>query len=158
MNKAATCLLGLCLWSGVVQAEYCPRYATSDRETVRELFSSHVLGDDYRGVKSLILRLSNIAYLCSVPRPLVALNLSTHRAAFENEYQAVKRELDELGTTPPVVIRSRTRAFLAEVLNTSFLGLAGTTVSGSTNEEALHNSEVALAAVNNAIEKLWTCL
>ena len=88
---------------------------------------------------------------------MVNLGLNTQRQAFENEYQAVIVALDKFGSTPTLLVQRRTRAFLAQALNSQNLGLAGTTLSGNDDDEAQRNSATALAAVTDASKRLWSC-
>ncbi len=139
------------------QAQSCPHIGRMDRQKVFELLTTGIPDLPYVGVNGLIARLDNIAYLSSMPSPIVNLGLSTGRQAFELEYQAVVAALDEVGAHPPVRVQTKTRAFLAQALDSRRLGLAGTTLSGSSDDEARRNAALALAAVSEASKRLWSC-
>lgn len=151
------CALSVVLVSNTAFADRCPRYARADRKAVQTLFASHTPGDGFQGVSAVLFRLGNIAYLGSVPPPLVELGLNTHRAAMENEYQALVQALDWLGNNPSVRVRRRTRVFLSKVVSSENLGLTGTTLTGPTEEEARENANEAVEAVGRAVARLWKC-
>lgn len=157
MKHLMMTILAFGLTAANVQAQHCPRFARVDEKKVIQLFSQEIPGLPYAGTNGLLGRLGNIAYLGSLPAPAVNLGLNTQRQAFEAEYQAVVVALDELGANPPVPVRPRTRAFLAQAFNTSRLGLAETTISGRTNEEAQQNAATAVSAVTQAVKRLWSC-
>jgi hypothetical protein len=157
MKKLVTCLLSFAFYTSFAFAQTCPHYAATDRDTVRKFFSSVVPGYNYLGVNGVLSRMANIAYLASLPQPLVQMGLKTQRQAFENEYQALVALLSELGDPLKLSIRPRTRAFIAEVVNSNHLGLDSTTLSGASDEEAQKHSENASAAAGFAMKKLWAC-
>lgn len=138
-------------------AERCPSYAIQDRKVVKQLFSASLPSLIYPGINGMLVRLSNIAYLASLPPSFINLGLATHRQAFENEYQALLAEIDYIGENPQLPLRRQTRSFLAVVVNARHLGLQGTTLSGATDEEARQNSFAALEATIAGTRLLWAC-
>ncbi|MBX7145165.1 MAG: hypothetical protein K1X79_11990 [Oligoflexia bacterium] len=133
------------------QAQTCPAHYSNN--PTNKLYVKRALTD----AMSNLARMKELAYLGSLPNPLVNLGLLTQRAAIDNEYQALTQDIDRLGTPSVSFLTPRTIHFLNVVLSTQNMGLAGTTLLGSTQAEAENNSGAANLAAGIAISNLWRC-
>lgn len=142
-------LFELCLCTQLF-AQECPRYSRRDREAVKEVVTI-VAG-------AALGRMREISYLAEFPEELVSLGLQTQRMAFHFEYIALVSAIDYYGDNHPEGIRRRTKKFLETVMDSEFLGVAGTGLAGDTQEEAEENSNVANQASQDAVIQLLSCL
>lgn len=125
----------------------CLKYATVDRPVLKSILLN---------TAQILNRMNEFAYFLSYPQPYVQINL-TQRLAFNNELQALLHEITRLGSELPPNLRPITRTFIQHTVNTDYLSLTGTTVSGATDAEAQANSEILNTATTDGVHKLWEC-
>lgn len=152
------------LCGSVAVAENCPKYALRDKEIVRNQFTSQGSGRGFyvsagSGVTEILTRMANIAYVSSGTGAILSSSDDQRgqRAALDAEYQALISTIDEFAENRAVSMSPRTRMFLRQIVNSKYLELNGTTVTGTDEEEAGRNADAAINKVGVAMERLWRC-
>jgi hypothetical protein len=134
---------------GIVHAQDCGRpYFFTEVSSVKAFMSNE------DGTAGILSRLHELA----VQSNQFDLTPQTQRAAMDAEYQALLTMLDQLGNGPHRRISRQTSSFLGRVVDSNFLGLAGTTVDGVDVSTARVNAYNAMRAVITATQKMWGCL
>ena len=162
--KVAVCFCSFFLCISIAIAENCPKYPSRDKRIIRNLFLSQGPGGgfyiaDGSGIMEILTRLANIAYLSSGTAAILSSSENQHlaRSALDSEYQALVKAIDEFAGSSKVSVSPRTRAFLRQIVNSQYLGLRGTTVTGFDNQEAGRNADAAVSKIGVAIARLWQC-
>ena len=137
----ALCALSVFFCGSVAFAENCPKYEPQDREAVRHIFTSQGSGMGFyvatgSGLTEILTRMANIAYLSSGTAAILSGSAQRgQRAALNAEYQALIRMIDEYGQDSTLPMKPRTRRFLRLIVNSENLGLSGTAVNGTDDQE-----------------------
>ena len=135
-----------------------PPFNAKDYQSVISIFSG--FSNATYGIQLNLTRMSelaNPAYAKLMPSPL-------QHIASQYEYQAHLSMINDAGTLYRPELQPETNAFIKGVLNTTFLGLDGTSISTTSYDgtnydlaDALVRSTTAYNAISEATGKLWAC-
>lgn len=142
-QNTATLVLSIILAARPVHAIGCEDgYHPRDRHVVREVFAHAAHAIQTAGSRALLVASESLSL-----NQVLSLDI---------EYQALLQGVTASGDTPRDGIHPRTAKFLSSVVDTNYLGLAGTAVvnPGLVDHEATH--EYAVAANEASLMALRT--
>lgn len=146
MIKKVLVVASILFFTSVSWAQSCPfDYTNKDEAYVKAQFDQ---------ITDVLNRLHELAVMANE----YDLAPQTQRAALNAEYQALLTYINTAGDGPHSQVKKKTKVFLSNVVDSSYLDLTGTTIDASTKEEAVSNAYLAITATHQGLAKLWRCL